>query len=190
LVLGDCEVRARRVNAVCRRLFGLPDEAIIGRRPSEVDGGVDAALVERTLTEQVIPKGVPVIDVHLEQTLAGERRVLSWSAHPVTENGQVTGTLSCFRDVTGQLTPLWQAHALLERAGHQIGTTLDLHRTASELAGLAVPELADRVTVELLDQVLQGETFPAPTRAPCGSAGRRCATPAKPGPRLASRWAT
>ena len=59
-----------------------------------------------------------------------------------------------------QATSLRQAHALLERAASQIGTTLDIRRTASELAGLAVPELADRVTIDLLDQVLRGEKLP------------------------------
>ena len=43
----DRELRVRRTNAVYRRLVGLPDEAVIGRRPSEVDTGVDAALIER-----------------------------------------------------------------------------------------------------------------------------------------------
>jgi PAS domain S-box-containing protein len=161
MVLADRELRARRTNAAFRQLFGVPDEAIIGRRPTEVDEGVDAALMERILAEQVIKKGVPVFDGHVEPVLAGERRAVSWSARPVTENGQVVGALCCLRDVTGQATPLRQAHALLERAGQQIGTTLDIHRTAAELAGLAVPGLADRVTVDLLDQVLQGENLPS-----------------------------
>src|SRR5262249_34017202 len=39
-------------------------------------------------------------------------------------------------------------------------TTLDLYRTAAELADLAVPELADRIVIDLLDQVLQGEDLP------------------------------
>ncbi|HEY7278609.1 MAG TPA: SpoIIE family protein phosphatase [Trebonia sp.] len=156
----DRELRHRRTNAAFRRMTGFPDEAIIGRRPTEIDTGVDAALIERTLTEQVINKGVPMADGHVEPVLAGERRVLSWSAHPVTENGRVLGALCSFRDVTGQAMSLRQAHALLERAGHQIGTTLDIHRTAAELADLAVPELADRVAVDLFDQVLLGENLP------------------------------
>jgi PAS domain S-box-containing protein len=160
MVFHDRELRARRTNAAHRRLVGLPDEAIIGRRPSEVDGGVDAALVERILADQVMTTGVPAVDVHLEQTRAGKRRVFSWSAYRVMENGQVLGVVCCFRDVTGQVPSLRQAHALLERAGHQIGTTLDIHRTAAELAGLAVPELADRFAIDLLDQVLQGENLP------------------------------
>jgi hypothetical protein len=130
-----------------------------------------------------------VTDLHVERTVAGQRRVFSFSAYRVMENGQVLGALCCFRDMTGQAPSLRQAHALLERAGHQIGTTLDIHRTAAELAGLAVPGLANRITVDLLDQVLQGETFPAQAQAPCGCAEWRCATPAEPGPRPATKRA-
>ncbi|MGW0085423.1 SpoIIE family protein phosphatase [Streptomyces sp. NPDC003393] len=162
LIVSDREMRAWRVNAAFRALLDLPDEVVIGRRPSEVDRGLDAALLERTYAEQVIGRGVPVIDAHLEWTVAGKCRVLSWSAHPVMENGQVQGALCSFADITGQATSLRQAHDLLERAGHQIGTTLDIHRTAAELVDLAVPGLADRVTVGLLEQVLQGETLPRP----------------------------
>ncbi|HYZ57325.1 MAG TPA: GAF domain-containing protein, partial [Streptosporangiaceae bacterium] len=121
---------------------------------------MDAALIERILAGQVIDRGVPVIDMPPVQGLAGKRRVFSWSACRVTDNGQVLGALCSFPDVTGQATSLRQAHALLERAGHQIGTTLDVHRTAAELADLAVPELADRTAIDLLDQVLQGENLP------------------------------
>jgi PAS domain S-box-containing protein len=160
MVFIDRELRTKRTNAAFRRLAGLPDEAVIGRRPSEADDGMDAALLERTLAEQVMTTGVPVVDVHLEQTLPGGRRILSWSACRVMKNSQVLGVLCCFRDATGQATSLRQAHALLERAGHQIGTTLDIHRTAGELADLAVPELADRIVIDLLDQILQGEHPP------------------------------
>jgi PAS domain S-box-containing protein len=159
----DRELRAKRTNAAFRRLIGLPDEAIIGRRPSEIDHGMDAALIERTLAEQVMTTGVPVVDVHLELALSGKRRLVSWSAYRVTGNGQVLGTVGSLMDITGRLqavTLLRQAHArldLLERASSQIGTTLDIHRTAGELAGLAVPELADRIAIDLCDQVLQGE---------------------------------
>jgi PAS domain S-box-containing protein len=159
----DQELRAQRTNAAFRRLVDLPDEAIIGRRPSEVDYGMDAAMIEHTLADQVINRGVPVVDVYLEQTLAGQHRDLSWSAYSVTENGQMLGVMGSLTDVTERVQAvrsLQQAHArldLLERAGSQIGTTLDIHRTAAELADLAVPELADRIAIDLLDQVLQGE---------------------------------
>ena len=173
MIFRDRELRTRRTNAAFRRLIGLPDEAILGRRPSETDVGVDTALIERTLADQVIGRGVPVVNMHLEQTLAGKRRVLSWSAYRVTDNGQVLGAMGSLTDVTGRMqavTALRRANDrldLLERAGTQIGATLDLHRTAGELAALAVPELADRVVVDLLESVQQGED-PSQDRAGSG----------------------
>ncbi len=160
LVWCDSELRYKRTNAAFRQLVGLPDEALIGHRASEVDDSVDTALAERTLAEQVLKKGVAVADVPLEPTLAGRRPVFLWSASRVIENGEVLGAMCSLRDVTGQTRPLRQAHSLLERAGHQIGTTLDVHRTAAELADLVVPELADHIAIDLLDQVLRGEKLP------------------------------
>ena len=163
MVFRDRQLRARRTNAAFRELAGLPDEALLGRRPSETDLGVDTALMERTLARQVIGRGVPVVNMHLKQTLAGKRRVLSWSAYRVMDNGQVLGAVGSLTDVTGRVravTALRRANArldLLQRAGSQIGTTLDVRRTAGELADLAVPDLADRVAVDLCDEVLRGE---------------------------------
>jgi PAS domain S-box-containing protein len=168
LVYTDRELRVRRTNAAFRRLVGQPDEALIGRRPSEIDHGADGTLIERILAEQVLGRDVPVVEVPMPQTQAGERRFLSWSAYRITDNGQVLGVLGAVTDITDRVrsvTALRQANArldLLERAGSQIGTTLDIHRTAGELAALAVPELADRVAIDLCDQVLQGDDPPCP----------------------------
>src|SRR5215469_15215975 len=138
MVFGDRELRTRRTNAAFRRLTGLPDEALLGRRPSEIDmdgGVVDTDLVERTLAGQVM-NGVPVVNMPLEVTLAGEHRVFAWTAYRVTDNGQVLGAMGSLTDITGPVqvaTALRQANArldLLQRAGSQIGTTLDIHRTA------------------------------------------------------------
>ncbi|MBY8879696.1 ATP-binding SpoIIE family protein phosphatase [Actinacidiphila acidipaludis] len=63
---------------------------------------------------------------------------------------------------------------LLERAATQVGTTLDLFRTAAELADLAVSDFADLAVVELLDPVLRGEApEPGPVDEP--AAVRRAA---------------
>ncbi len=128
LVFADRDLRTRRTNAAFRQLAGLPDEALIGRRPSQTR------------------MAGPVIDTGLiERTLAGSGR---WSS---------------LTDITGPVeaaTALRQANArldLLQRAASQIGTTLDICRTAEEFAALAVPELADLVSVDLLDSVLRGE---------------------------------
>ncbi|MFD8984532.1 SpoIIE family protein phosphatase [Streptomyces sp. NPDC059564] len=52
---------------------------------------------------------------------------------------------------------------LLAEASNRIGTTLDVDRTAWELAETAVPRLADFVTIDLPEGVLRGEEPPRPT---------------------------
>lgn len=47
--------------------------------------------------------------------------------------------------------------ALLNKAGMRIGSTLDVGRTAEELAELAVEDFADFVTVDLLSEVVAGD---------------------------------
>ena len=51
---------------------------------------------------------------------------------------------------------------LLAEASARIGTTLDVRRTAQELAETAVPRLADFVTIDLPEAVLHGEESPDP----------------------------
>lgn len=67
-----------------------------------------------------------------------------------------------------------QRLALLNEAGSRIGSTLNVTRTAQELADLAVPRLADFVSVDLLDSVLRGQE-PAPGPLPTTVALRRAA---------------
>ncbi|MFF4658615.1 SpoIIE family protein phosphatase [Streptomyces sp. NPDC001381] len=56
---------------------------------------------------------------------------------------------------------------LLSEASARIGTTLDVRRTAEELAETAVPRLADYVTVDLPDAVLRGEEAADPVGDLC-----------------------
>src|SRR5258708_38489229 len=70
MVFSDRELRTRRANAAFRQLTGIPEEALIGRRPSQTQGAdrlVDTDLIERMLTGQVIDGGVPVVAMRLER---------------------------------------------------------------------------------------------------------------------------
>src|SRR5258708_19573537 len=73
MVFLDRELRARRANAALRRLFGLPVEALIGRRSSEVDHGVDAAWLERPHAAQRTNKGDPLLHSHPDPPLPPTR---------------------------------------------------------------------------------------------------------------------
>ncbi|OPF78695.1 hypothetical protein VT50_0218205 [Streptomyces antioxidans] len=62
--------------------------------------------------------------------------------------------------MSGEATELRRAQerlALLREADVYIGNTLEMRRTAQELADFAVPRLADVVTVDLLEPVLRGD---------------------------------
>ncbi|MFC8103803.1 SpoIIE family protein phosphatase [Streptomyces sp. NPDC057363] len=79
------------------------------------------------------------------ETVVGGHRALKAALRPVTEAVRARRRL-----------------AWLNEAGMRIGTTLDLRRTAEELAGFTVPELADGCAVDLLESVFrfqQGDHF-------------------------------
>ncbi|MET7697166.1 SpoIIE family protein phosphatase [Streptomyces sp. NPDC005485] len=79
--------------------------------------------------------------------------------------GQVCGVGTATFDSSEQHRAR-QRLALLNEAGTRIGTTLNVTRTAQELADLAVPRLADFVSVDLLDSVTRGEEpVPGPVDA-------------------------
>jgi PAS domain S-box-containing protein len=159
----DAELRYIRVNDEFCRFVGVPREELLGRRIAEGPvGGLDRDMVERVLTDQVLA-GAPLVDWPVEQTAGGVRRVYAWSAFRIADHGRIVGALGWLVDVTERersAAALEQARArldLLARASSEIGTTLDIYQTCAELADLAVPELADRIAIELLDQVLAGE---------------------------------
>ena len=79
--------------------------------------------------------------------------------------GQVVAVAAATFDNTEQHDAR-QRLALLQEAGARIGTTLNVTRTAQELADLAVPTFADFVSVDLLDSVMRGEEpVPGPVDA-------------------------
>jgi serine phosphatase RsbU (regulator of sigma subunit) len=67
-------------------------------------------------------------------------------------DGEATGVCLVVEDIGESWSR--QRLDLLVEAGTRIGTTLDVMRTAQELADTAVPTLADFVTVELADSVI------------------------------------
>ncbi|MFJ9815501.1 SpoIIE family protein phosphatase [Streptomyces sp. NPDC101151] len=143
-------------NDEARRLLELPPEAE-GRHVRELSG-LDTEMVE------LLASGSEATDaVHF----AGGR-LLVVNQRPTDGPGGPGGTVVTLRDSTELQAVSGRAEAARERlellydAGLGIGTTLDVVRTADELAQLAVPRFADFITVDVGDGVLHGEE-PAPT---------------------------
>ncbi|WP_258382559.1 SpoIIE family protein phosphatase/ATP-binding protein [Streptomyces sp. NTH33] len=154
LVLGG-EGRLLLANDEARRLLGLAPDAE-GRRVADLD-------LEPRMAE-LLASGRVASD---EVLLSGDR-LLAVNVRPTDRAGGPPGSVATLRDTTelralsGRIEVAQERLGLLYDAGVRIGTTLDVVRTAEELAEVAVPRFADLVTVELLDPVLRGDE---PTRA-------------------------
>ncbi|WP_442819832.1 SpoIIE family protein phosphatase [Streptomyces sp. NBC_00841] len=144
------EGRLLLANDEACRLLDLPED-VRGRRVT------DLGLAPRTAT--LLASGRAVTD---EVILVGER-LLAVNLRPTAPHGGPTGGVATLRDTTELRAVAGRAEVARERlqllydAGVRIGTTLDVVRTAEELAEVAVPGFADFVTVELLDAVRRGE---------------------------------
>ncbi|MFD5014922.1 SpoIIE family protein phosphatase [Streptomyces chartreusis] len=162
VVLGP-DLRVLRVNRAIARFGGLPPKAYRGRRAGEFLFGPDADRAEAKL-RSVLETGQPVIFAEQHARLLHDPHrelVISISAFRMQDpSGRVLGVTEIVEDVTERHRARRRL-ALLNEAGTRIGRTLDVATTARELAEAAVPELADAVSVDLLEPVPRGEE-PAP----------------------------
>lgn len=151
VLITDDERRLLLANDEAKRLLGLPDDAEgrhIGAVPGLERRMADLLLSGRVATDEVLESGDRLLVVN--QRLTRPR-------------GRPTGTVVTIRDSTEMQVLTSRAETarrrlkLLYDAGGDIGTTLDVVRTAEELAAVAVPRFADFVTVDLADSVLDGD---------------------------------
>ncbi|MDN3268086.1 SpoIIE family protein phosphatase [Streptomyces sp. MA15] len=165
LAVLDSRLRYVSVNPALERMNGLPADEHLGRTMREVLPLVDAASVEQA-AEEVLRTGRPLVDRSMTgRTPADPDREHAWAVSLYRlENvlGTVLGVAVSVVDITDQRRANAEAEtarrriALIADASARIGTTLDLDRTAGELADVAVPELADAAAVDLLDSVARG----------------------------------
>ncbi|GAA2423255.1 SpoIIE family protein phosphatase [Streptomyces coeruleofuscus] len=167
LAVLDTELRYVSVNPALEELNGVPAEEHLGRTVREVVPRMDVDALE-TAARRVLETGQPVVDQStIGRTPADPHQDHAWSISLYRlENafGTVLGVAVSIVDVTEQYRAGIEAEAARRRlamiadASGRIGTTLDLDRTARELADVAVPELADVAAVDLLDAVVQGRS--------------------------------
>ena len=150
VVCFDAQGRITVVNGEAQRLLGL-DGQVEGRTLVELG-------VERAATELLAP-GRVVTD---EVVTVGDR-LLAVNNWPTDRNGGPPGSVATLRDSTELRLLSAKAEATRRRlkilydATGAIGSTLNVTRTAEELAQVSVPHFADFVTVDLVDSVLRGE---------------------------------
>nr|WBO82130.1 SpoIIE family protein phosphatase [Streptomyces sp. SBE_14.2] len=148
IIVGD-EGRLLLANDEAHRLLDLPADAE-GRQVAELGLASDTA-------ELLTSGRVATDEVHLVK-----ERLLAVNQRPTNLRGGPSGSVATLRDSTelralsGRAETARERLSMLYDAGVGIGTSLDVTRTAGELADLAVPRFADFVTVDLFGAVLSG----------------------------------
>ncbi|MER6066614.1 SpoIIE family protein phosphatase [Streptomyces sp. NPDC001792] len=157
IALHDTDLTTVQTNAMPDTPDGRPIQP--GARLGDVLCAEDAETIEAVL-RQVLETGVPVI--HRNQRVSwrhrpARRHALSLSAFRLEDaRGRPTGVAALYVDDTDQLRARRQldlAHAVAER----VGGSLDVVRTAQDLADVLVPAFGDLVAVDLADAVFDGD---------------------------------
>ncbi|MGW0997748.1 SpoIIE family protein phosphatase [Streptomyces sp. NPDC002523] len=168
-LLAEAPVGLYVLDADLRRMSVGNDAPHTVRRPDAEESpslvsGLSVPEVRRAL-RTALDTGEPVRDLrcHVHLPPGGERRqrTLSISACPLRDDDRrPLGLAVTVDDVTaGERAE--RRLELLRRADSTIGSSLDVFRTARELAESAIPGLADAAAVDVLDAVLHGDA-PAP----------------------------
>ncbi|MFE2715303.1 SpoIIE family protein phosphatase [Streptomyces mirabilis] len=150
VLIVDGDLRLLLANDEAHRLLDLPEDAE-GHRVTDL--GLDLPTAEllasgRVATDEVYPAG---------------ERLLAINHRPTKCRGRPWGSVATLRDTTelrelaGKAVLARERLKLLYDASLSIGTTLDVERTAQELARVTIPRFADFATVDLPDSVLRGE---------------------------------
>ncbi|WP_330456029.1 SpoIIE family protein phosphatase [Streptomyces sp. NBC_00820] len=165
LAVLDSRLRFVSVNPALETMHGVPAAQHTGRSIREVLPQLDTDALEGP-ARQVLATGTPLIAHRVVgRTPADPDRDHTWSLSLYRlddATGHVLGVAFSLLDVTEQHRVSVEAEtarrrlAVIADASARIGTTLELERTALELAEVAVPELADVAAVDLLDAVVEG----------------------------------
>ncbi|WP_105969573.1 SpoIIE family protein phosphatase [Streptomyces geranii] len=163
IAIVDTGLRFVWSNAALEQFGGGPARQRLGLRLADVQPGLDSEAIEAQM-RQVLETGRPVVGYeHVGQLRSTPHRE---TAHMLSftrledDRGHPMGVYYTVVDVTERHRAR-QRLALLDRAGEQIGRSLDIVRTAQELADVVVPAFADSVAVDLLEPVLRGAELPA-----------------------------
>ncbi|WP_377272692.1 SpoIIE family protein phosphatase [Peterkaempfera sp. SMS 1(5)a] len=159
LMVSDPGLRCIRRNPALERMTGVPNRERMGRRIRDSLPEMNPTVVETAMRE-VLESGAPQLDIVQQgHTPASPDQEVTWSTglfRLQDPRGGVIGVCHVVTDITQRRRTLARVD-LINEASLRIGTTLDVTRTAQELAEVAAPALADTVTVDLLDSVLKGE---------------------------------
>ncbi|MER5756951.1 SpoIIE family protein phosphatase [Streptomyces sp. NPDC002088] len=153
----DTDLTTVQTNAAPDTLDGRPVQP--GARLSDVLDAKDAENLE-ALLRQVVETGAPVVrrDQHVScRNGSGRQRALSLSAFRLEDaRGRPTGVAALYFDNADQMRA--RRHLDLAReVAERVGGSLDVLRTAQDLADVLAPAFGDLAAVDLAHPVLDGD---------------------------------
>ncbi|TXC94041.1 SpoIIE family protein phosphatase [Streptomyces sp. ISID311] len=156
LMIYDADLRALRGSAGAALELGLTEEQMRGRRVTEVLPPHVCNTVEEGMRRVFLTGEPERFHVHGRPRHAAHERHWAVTASPLRNPaGQVRHVQLIALDVTDQHRAR-ERLLLLNDVSTQVGSTLDVTRTAQEMADVAVGRLADFISVDLLDPLFRG----------------------------------
>ncbi|WP_208643240.1 SpoIIE family protein phosphatase [Streptomyces diastatochromogenes] len=161
----DTDLRYVSINPALAKINGIPAAEHVGRTVGEMLPLLDVDALEGA-ARRVLETGVPLVaQSTIGRTPADPDEDHAWSVslYRLEDSvGTVLGVAASVVDITEahrariETETARRRLAVIADASTRIGTTLELERTAFELAEVAVPALADVAAVDLLDAVVEG----------------------------------
>jgi PAS domain S-box-containing protein len=152
IAIRDPQLRCTWINDTMEH-DGISRGRRFGRRLKDSLPGFEAEALEAVM-RQVLASGTSAVHEYRAWPPEDPRREHAFAASFFClqdADGQALGVCSLTVDVTSNQR-VRERLAVLSQASTRIGSTLDVLQTGQELASLAVPLLADYVTVDLADE--------------------------------------
>ncbi|SDJ24870.1 PAS domain S-box-containing protein [Nonomuraea maritima] len=157
MAVWNLDLRLVWLNKAAERLRNVFPHYELGRSLDEPLPGVDVEVPRRAM-RRLLADGTPQLDreTRWKAPDGSEARTLSTSVYRLDGlNGRPLGICTMAIDISSSVAR--DQLAVIREASIRVGTTLDIRKTAQEMADLAVPALADFITVDLAESVLLDE---------------------------------
>ncbi|MFE4959843.1 SpoIIE family protein phosphatase [Streptomyces sp. NPDC056653] len=158
IVIRDPQLRCVWVNDTAESHDGISRDRRFGRRLTDSLPGYEAEALE-AVQRQALRNGTTAVHEYRAWPTEDPSREHAFAVSYFClqdADGKTLGLCGISVDVTGSQRAR-ERLAILSQAGTRIGSTLDVMRTAQELADLAVPLLADYAYVDLGESIPFGE---------------------------------
>jgi PAS domain S-box-containing protein len=156
----DERLRLYAINDAMEQVLGASGDQLRGLRVCEISGRAQSEDLERQMLRVLSTGRTHDMLTYLPAGDDGTADAWLSRLSPVTDaTGRVCGVCIATHDFSEQYRARERLQLVNEASG-RIGTTLDVTRTAQELADVCVPALADFVSVDLVDPPEHGGELP------------------------------